>query len=559
MKIKKLEWRNIFSYGDDITTLEFSDEGKLWQLSGKSGSGKSSILSIPKLLLFGKTEGSDGRSVNASDIANRLNKKGWIRGEITKGNDEYIIERKFSPSGLIIYKNGENLDKAGLKNMQSIIDVDILDGLPYNIFSNVMTLSLNNFKSFISMTPADKRQIIDKIFSLEVINKVYELVKKDMRDLGNAINTSNSQIFSLNRTIQTSQEEIDALEKKVSVDTEKVLSELKDKIQYVSDLQNQQNEYYSQYYAKSNDIAIEERKINSMIVSENADIRQINEKINLFNADKCPTCGTSFNSSEFDHIREELNKKLQDKLNIVSTYQIKLNEINSGKNEINANLSVIQNNINKLISKKNELIGRYKSIEDSAKNSVEAQSIQNIIDSTNKSKESLEKSIKESNEKMKLLSVMETMYSADGIKQTMMSNYIPSLNEEIAETFSFLGFPYTLTFDSAFNPHLQHLMIDIKPQSLSTGEHKKVDLTVLCSLLKLIKRKYPQLNLVCLDETVSSLDYESSTDIIRYLKEISKTMNVNIFIVSHTQLDENLFDEHLYVEKTAGYSKLIKK
>ena len=559
MKIKKLEWRNIFSYGDDITTLEFSDEGKLWQLSGKSGSGKSSILSIPKLLLFGKTEGSDGRSVNASDIANRLNKKGWIRGEITKGNDEYIIERKFSPSGLIIYKNGENLDKAGLKNMQSIIDVDILDGLPYNIFSNVMTLSLNNFKSFISMTPADKRQIIDKIFSLEVINKVYELVKKDMRDLGNAINTSNSQIFSLNRTIQTSQEEIDALEKKVSVDTEKVLSELKDKIQYVSDLQNQQNEYYSQYYAKSNDIAIEERKINSMIVSENADIRQINEKINLFNADKCPTCGTSFNSSEFDHIREELNKKLQDKLNIVSTYQIKLNEINRGKDEINANLSVIQNNINKLISKKNELIGRYKSIEDSAKNSVEAQSIQNIIDSTNKSKEALEKSIKESNEKMKLLSVMETMYSADGIKQTMMSNYIPSLNEEIAETFSFLGFPYTLTFDSAFNPHLQHLMIDIKPQSLSTGEHKKVDLTVLCSLLKLIKRKYPQLNLVCLDETVSSLDYESSTDIIRYLKEISKTMNVNIFIVSHKQLDENLFDEHLYVEKTAGYSKLIKK
>ena len=31
MKIVKLQWRNIFSYGDDITEIEFSDEGKLWQ------------------------------------------------------------------------------------------------------------------------------------------------------------------------------------------------------------------------------------------------------------------------------------------------------------------------------------------------------------------------------------------------------------------------------------------------------------------------------------------------------------------------------------------------
>ena len=103
---------------------------------------------------------------------------------------------------------------------------------------------------------------------------------------------------------------------------------------------------------------------------------------------------------------------------------------------------------------------------------------------------------------------------------------------------------------------MQYLGRSIKPKSLSIGEHKKVDLTVLCSLLKMIKRKYPQINLVCLDETVSSLDYESSTEIIKYLKEISKEMNLNIFIVSHTMLDENLFDEHILVEKNAEYSVL---
>jgi DNA repair exonuclease SbcCD ATPase subunit len=185
MKIVKLQWRNIFSYGDDITELELGDEGKLWQLSGRSGAGKSSLLSIPKLLLFGKTENGDGEPVNIADVSNWINKKGWICGTVQKGKDTYVITRSFSPSNLEITKNGTPLDKAGMKNMQGIIESEIMDNMPYHIFSNVMSLSLNKFKSFISMTPADKRLIIDKIFSLEIINKVYELVKKDMKDLGN--------------------------------------------------------------------------------------------------------------------------------------------------------------------------------------------------------------------------------------------------------------------------------------------------------------------------------------------------------------------------------------
>ena len=218
----------------------------------------------------------------------------------------------------------------------------------------------------------------------------------------------------------------------------------------------------------------------------------------------------------------------------------------------------VQVNIQKINDKRNELTKEYTRIEASSSISQESVAIQNIINQTNKTKTDLEKSIVEANEKMKMLEIIETMYSADGIKQTMMNNYIPTLNEEIADTLNFLGFPYSLEFDNNFDPHMQYLGRNIKPKSLSIGEHKKVDLTVLCSLLKMIKRKYPQINLVCLDETVSSLDYESSTEIIKYLKEISKEMNLNIFIVSHTMLDENLFDEHILVEKNAEYSILTR-
>ncbi len=557
MKIVKLQWRNIFSYGDDITEIEFSDEGKLWQLSGKSGSGKSSLLSIPKLLLFGKTEGGDGKPVDMADVSNWLNKKGWICGTIVKNNDTYVIERTFSPSSLTITKNGEPLEKAGVKNMQGIIDTEILDNMPYNIFANVMSLSLNNFKSFISMSPADKRLIIDKIFSLEIINKVYELVRKDMKDLGNSINISNSQIYSLDQTIKTSQYELDNLNNRESTDNVKdKLDEIQKKLVKVDDLYQQQNTLYKQLYNTYNDTYKIDQQIVTAINSENFEIGNINKKINLFNQDKCPTCGTSFASDEFKNIKDDLLRQLKERQDTLSSYTQKHNELLEQFNTINSQMQEVQVNIQKINDKKNELTKEYTRIEASSSISQESVAIQNIINQTNKTKSDLEKSIVEANEKMKMLEIIETMYSADGIKQTMMNNYIPTLNEEIADTLNFLGFPYSLEFDNNFDPHMQYLGRSIKPKSLSIGEHKKVDLTVLCSLLKMIKRKYPQINLVCLDETVSSLDYESSTEIIKYLKEISKEMNLNIFIVSHTMLDENLFDEHILVEKNAEYSVL---
>lgn len=556
MKIVKIEWRNIFSYGNKIETLEFGNEGKLWQLSGRSGSGKSSLLTIPKLLLYGKTEGSDGKPVKTGNIANRINKNGWIRGTIKKGNNEFIIERTFSPQSLTVYKNGENLDKAGLRDMQGIIDNEIMDNMPYHIFANVMTLSLNNFKSFISMSPNDKRLIIDKIFSLEILNKVYELVKKDMRELGNVINTSNSQVFSLEQTIKTSNAELENLTNKNEDDNKDVLKSLREKIEKIGVLYKTQSDSYSQYYQKYTELCNSENQCLQLYNAQLRECKDTENKIKLFNEDKCPTCGTPFRGQEFDELRGQLTAKYEQQQQQLNVYLENYQTFSKAKNEYITSLNTLKTNIDKLLAKQNEFLIEVKSIENAASKSSEYASIQNIINETIAVKTNLEKSIDESNNKMGLLNIMESMYSNDGIKQQMMENYLPTLNEEIKNTLIALSFPYTLEFDNNFDPHLECLGEPIEVQSLSTGEHKKVDLTVLCAILRMLKRKYPQINLVCLDETLSSLDYESSTDIITYLQDIASSMSLNIFIVSHTQLDENLFDVRIHIDKNSGFSSL---
>ena len=556
MKIEKIEWRNIFSYGNKIETLDFGNEGKLWQLSGRSGSGKSSLLNIPKLLLYGKTEGSDGKPVKIGNIANRINKNGWIRGVIKKGSNEFVIERTFSPQSLTVYKNGKNLDKAGLKDMQGIIDNEIMDNMPYHIFANVMMLSLNNFKSFISMSPNDKRQIIDKIFSLEIINKVYEFIKKDMRELGNAINISNSQVYSLEQTIKTSTAELDNLNNKHEEDNKEQITVLRERIEKIGKIYAEQSEAYRKMYEEYNILVASESQFLQLYNNQLHECNNTQAKINLFNEDKCPTCGTPFHGEDFDDLRKTLQDKLDQQKLELQGYLDNYNLISKNKNEYITSLNILKTNLDKIIAKQNECLIEAKSIENASQKTNEYAAIKNIINETNVAKTNLEKSIQQSTEKLGLLSVMENLYSNDGIKKQMMQNYLPTLNEEIKNTLIALSFPYSLEFDNNFDPHLECLGEPIESQSLSTGEHKKVDLTVLCAILRMLKRKYPQLNLVCLDETLSSLDYESSTDIITYLHDIANNMNLNIFIVSHTQLDENLFDVRIHIDKNSGFSDL---
>lgn len=556
MRIEKLEWRNIFSYGNKIETLELGNTGKLWQLSGVSGSGKSSLLTIPKLLLYGKTEGSSGKPIKVSAIANRVNKNGWIRGTIKHGKDTYVIERTFSPSGLQVFKNGEDLSKAGLKDMQAVIDTEILDNMPYHIFANVMTLSLNNFKSFISMSPNDKRQIIDKIFSLEIVNKIHELIKRDMKDLGNAINASNNQIYSLDRTIETSKNELSNLANSNIEDNKDKLNELNSRANKAKDLYDEQSQIYINEYKKYNDLVSNENVLRQSIASQANECNNIQAKINLFNEDKCPTCGTPFNSDEFIELKEQLQIKYSEQYNIYKDLENQLNSLLELKSSMLTGLQTLQGNLNKILAKQNEFLSEAKGIELSVTKSNEYQSIQNIISETQQAKRNVEIQISESNKKMGLLNIMEELYSADGIKKQLMNNFIPALNEEISIALTTLGFPYTLEFDGNFDPHLESLGESIDAETLSIGEHKKVDLTVLCAILKMLKRKYPQINLICLDETVSSLDYESSTDIITYLKDIATSMGLNVFIVSHTQLEETLFDVRIFVTKNAGFSEI---
>ena len=549
MKLKKIEWKNVGAYGNKIQTIELPDSGSLTMVLGKNGAGKSTFINMSKILYYGKLD-----KFKKEEIANRMNKHAWIRGEIQVGADtEVVIEREIAPSNLTVWKDGEDIGKSGIMNYQNYIDNEVT-GLPYHIFSNIISLSVNDFKSFISMTPYDKRIIIDKLFAMEVINKMNDLVKSDLRDIKVNIQLFDREIMSLKGNIDTAVKELANLKLQINDDNTKRIKEITSKLLEFKPKIEEGYTKRTTYTSKKEEISTSYNVFLQQRTKLNHEIADIQKQITLYNKDQCPTCATPFSESRFDSIKDELNNEIvkkKDALDLINkseeSYTTAFAKLNEGISKINNFIIQYESSFKTL---KSELI-RLK--EQKPK---EFGSIENIISKNSKTLNTKEKNKVKFDDDFKYLAMLEEIYSDAGVKKKILESYLPTLNKEIDYTLGELHFPYSLKFNSDFEPELKQLGIDISVDTLSTGEKKRVDLAVLISIIRMLKRKYPSLNIFMLDEVLSSIDGDGIYDIIGLLQHISKEMNINIFIINHSPLPIEHVDYSVTITKDAGFSDM---
>jgi DNA repair exonuclease SbcCD ATPase subunit len=557
MKIKNIEWRNIGSYGNKLQKLEIPDDGGLWMVLGKNGHGKSTLINIPQIAYYGKRNG-----FKKEEIANRMNKHGYLKMEveISPGNLA-TIERNISPTDLKVFKyrkgdspNEDNdIGKAGIKNYQDYIDIEIT-GLPYNIFSNIISLSVNDFKSFLTMSPNDKRIIIDKLFSMEIINRMNDMIRKDLREVKINIDLYDREIVSLDNSIKGATKELEKLKTKVAQDNANRIEEIGKKMAEFKNKLVDAQAKYKEYKEKDEEI----KKAREIYISQKKDlendIKGIQKELTLYNQDKCPTCATPFSEQRFSLLKEDLTSKYKNKKDSYEhliksgkkydevSVKIKegIDKITEFVMQLKSGYQTLQNELNKLEKVKPE----------------EFKSIENIIAKNSKSIRDKEEKKVKFDEKHKNLSILENLYSDAGVKKKILESYLPTLNKEVEYTLNELHFPYSLRFNSNFEPNLEHLGIQISVDTLSDGEKKRVDLAVLISIMRMLKRKYHHLNIFMLDEVLSSIDGDGIYDIIGLLQKTAKEMKMNIFIINHSPLPVEYFSYKLEIQKNNGFSDL---
>ena len=544
MILKRIEWRNFKSYSNIPTTIEFDSKNSVNLIVGDNGTGKSSIEEVIKYTLYGKLDGFTN-----SDIPNRINRNFYAKIDLTCKGHEITIERGLSPTIFEVIIDGERVDMAGKNNVQDMLEESYFD-MSSNVFNNTLVLSVRTFKSLIDLNASDKRNIIDKILGFDVINLLVKQIKDEYKNLTKTIDTNKGYILStvnnkkkyeseIKRIKETgiTQEELDEIQEQI-LEMEKIYGE---KMNLIEKLQKTGLELKETLSEKKGQLMEFKMKIDSL-----------NEKIDLIDMGKCPICGSSLETDEHKHQRDELVKERDElqskfdemkrlgqqivkKLDLLSKKEdgfrddIRKLNINELRNDLKVKSSIKDKDVTPLIRLKNDISNELKNLK------TEYESLM---------------------DEEKTLNTLMIIFGDNGLKKTLMSKYIPIINTMMSDTLKFMGLTYEVEFDDSFNSKITQNGYNIKYSTLSTGEKIKIDFACVITMIKFMKLQHGDLNVLFLDELFSNVDINGVSYMIDILKDISNELNMNVFLIHHAQLEGILFDKIYHTYKPDGFSRL---
>lgn len=554
MIISEISIKNFKSYGNAPQVVKFDkDSGKLILLMGNNGQGKSSLIECAEFSLYGKVQnGRKKKWTTLSTLPNRINRTDMEVGiKFNSNGVDVEVKRGISPNKLELWENGMLNERAGKTNIDDVIEKYV--GMDVGTFKSFISMSIDSFKNFISLTNDEKKLLLDKLFNLEVINILNGILKD--------LNKSNkTRIASLDSEIKALEDSIGSIQKSIERTVQKEKLNIQADIDDLMVQMSSKKEDYKALKEKVDKIKEKEEQLGTEIDSEKRqhstvqnDIRNVQKEIDLYDSGKCPTCGTDFDSDHFNSLRaslvekkdkfEEVKARIEDNMKTIKERQTKLREIagttTTTFNDMSYFLKNCKTQIDQLTRKKDQEAGQ---------TSPNIEEFEKSIAELEEKKSFGKDNIAVSRDKELFYKELNRIFGEDGVKKSIIAGIIKPLNHFIAENISKMGIPFGVKLDETFTAEIRQFGSLIESDSLSTGENKRVNIAILIAYLKLIRTK-KHINILFLDEVFSSIDIEGIDSILTLLKSFANEYNINIFVVHHAILNQEMFDRILKINK----------
>jgi DNA repair exonuclease SbcCD ATPase subunit len=530
---------------NDLIDIQVEEVKEFYTASGIR-SHNSTLSDVIKFAIFGKLENK-----KLKDMANRLNKNAYVKIDLFTSKGNVTIERGIEPGFFRLFVNGQELDKAGKRSVQEFLEEEIIE-MPFYVFANTLSLSINDFKSFLRMSSFDKKAIIDKIFGLQVINQMREILKYQTKKLKENVDELSTSINAFSHSLTSTELELEELENKIKESTLEKKEQLLLEKQTYSAAVEKYTDNTSKIASKLKQLQEKKKQISEAISGDKQLVANALEKIELYENSKCPTCesdlDTDFhqdNLKEYKKTEEEAQIRIDEKSVILEKINENITKVDKLRNDNRYALANAQTKLDHTIEQLDDL---------GETDDHQTSSLQKMMeDFSNKISE--KKSEQHKYQKtIAFYNLTEEILGEKGVKQMAIKTIIPPLNSEIGKIVKTLGIEHRISFNEEFDAKITHFGIDVSADTLSTGEMKKVDFAVLLAVIKMMKMKYPFMNMLFLDEIFSSIDGDGQYHILKILRDIVNECKMNIFVISHYPLSYTEFDYKLDIMKNNGFS-----
>ena len=583
IKLKKLNFSNMYSYGDSIS-LDLSKE-KITQLSAPNGSGKSSIALILQEILFNKNI----KGIKKGDILNKYVKSKSWNADLTfsiEENEYYIeVKRSGAQTKVVLKKNDIDISEHKVLDTYKKLHEDL--GMGFEIFSQLTYQSSTDLLDFLKATDANRKKFLINLFNFERYIDTGEKIKKVANDLEKELATKRGEI----KTVEDYLYSVIIKEKRNYIQIPEVDDSLKDTIiDLEAQLQNLDKDIKS---IDKNNMYIKERDSLSFDMSMNRPIdpllaediskardgannakRVVQETENkvkqLDLSENCYACGQPLDNSQslslklsleetitteknnynlFKETYLELKKEDDTYLTDLKTYEVNqrlIERFESLSNLIDSSLSSLVPNKteiqNELVSVKKVWNKQISEKEDAEKTNEEVRLHNTKIDMLSEEKEkflSRQKVLKSAivvlQNKQNNLQILKKAFSSSGIVAFKLENVAKDLENTINKYLSVLSDGQFSVVFRLTGEKLNVVIInnghEVTIESLSGGEFSRVQTSVLLAVrATLSKIGGKQINLLFLDEITGVLDDSGKEKLFEVLSE---EIGLNVFLISH--------------------------
>ena len=616
--LQKIQIDNLFSHEHSV--YEFSDNvctlivGENKDTGGNNGAGKSTLFEAICIALTNKSL----RDLKKENFINRDADSCkiilWLENKVLQ--QSLVISRQFyrgnKPVKVLLTENGElnssitSVDEAN-KHVFELLGISREDLLRYFIISQ------DDVYTFFTAGDTEKKEVLNRITSADMINPLIEEVGKKKKDLIDkiydcdnekskflfAIQTLQTQKNSINNSDDTTKEKIKQFEgeiKKYEGEKKKYEKEIVEQQERIKALKKQFNSIKivntdelkrERKELREQNLAIESR------IEENKKVQRI-AKSDLNCVVECPSCGEEFiTESELNlsveetktilsQVEEEIKECEKEQKDIASQIQsvrqkIEENERQEEKKQsieyeikkIQRNISSFQDSISIYNKKIEEYEAEIRDLAERKKNDVVLKNIDEKIASYESQITSVDQENINNHKEYEMYNFWDYYLGKSGF-QTYLANKSLSVIEGTVNSFlkkfhsdlsvSINGFK--VLKDGTVREKIDILALNDGMNaeaflSKSGGERGRINLAGILAIQHLINMSTDGkgLNFLALDESLAYIDSEGTMEVVKTLN------NMGITIMMITQNIDNdskkMIANTLCVEKKNGVSSFI--
>jgi DNA repair exonuclease SbcCD ATPase subunit len=562
MRINKLSFQNLGSYGNNMTVVEFPEKYNLFLITGENGHGKSFIQDAVNFVLFG----NPFRKIRKGDLVNRINGKGlYIKMELTANNAEWTIERTLKD--IKIMKNGQPVElDAHIVDIQKYIDTNIV-GASENLYRTTNLVSMRGFQSFFNLPKEKRRGIFETMIGIQILSNMKKMFMGKLTAMTSEKQSLERELDTLTESFKNTKSNLKKLSEIKEVDNtdeiEKIKSEIEKIKVEIDKLTEKKKEYPSLKEIRDleSDMTkiINENKVN--VRTSEKYMSELNDDMNFFKDNiVCPRCKKPLTleekEREIEKIKisiEGLQKKMDECKSVINEKQKELNEIQSIEDEFRELADKIDRK-NKEISN-NEYRIRLLSSNSTNSNDVIKTELENqLIEYKNKISTKNEE-LGNTNDYLDILNLFKTILGDDGIKKFVYSKFLPILNNNINKILKQFEFNIHFELLESLEEIIHNSMGEIiSINSLSNGEQQLVDVSFMFGVQKFLQQVNSYHGDICfIDELFdASLDANNMEKILNFLRQIEG----QVIIITHKLQMKDSFDCCFRVVKENNFSKI---